>query len=105
MKRIASIIRMEKNWLDKKCVNSNYSYYLLLVTANVVPSSLILSTLMMKAMGCSETEVLKTAKRHIREDSILQECAFPFYASIPPLFGIVFRYTTINNSLIIIPDS
>jgi arginine/lysine/ornithine decarboxylase len=45
----------------------------LLVTANVVPSSLILFTLMMEAMRSSETSVLTRAKRrYIPEDCIHQ---------------------------------
>jgi hypothetical protein len=42
------------------------------VTANVVPSTLILSSLMMEAMHSSETWILtKATQRHIPEDSIL----------------------------------
>jgi hypothetical protein len=45
----------------------------LLVTANVVPSSLIISTLMMEAIRSSETSVLtRTTRRHIPQDGILQ---------------------------------
>jgi hypothetical protein len=45
---------------------------LLLVTANVVPSSPILVTLMMKALPSDETPVLTTATQHnIQEDGIL----------------------------------
>jgi hypothetical protein len=44
----------------------------LLVTANSVPSSLILSTLKMQAASSSETSVLtKATQHHISEDDIL----------------------------------
>jgi hypothetical protein len=44
----------------------------LLVIANVIPSSLILFTLMMKAIRSYETSVLtRVTRRHIIEDSIL----------------------------------
>jgi hypothetical protein len=46
----------------------------LLVTANVVPSSPILLTLMMEAIRSSETLVLsRTTRRNIPEDGILHK--------------------------------
>jgi hypothetical protein len=45
----------------------------LLVTANVVPSSLIVVTLMMEATRSSKTSALaKATRRHILEDGIPQ---------------------------------
>jgi hypothetical protein len=49
-----------------------YEEFRLLVTAEVVPSSLILFNLMMEAVRSSETLLLTTAtRRHIPEDGIL----------------------------------
>jgi hypothetical protein len=55
----------------------------LLVTANVVPSSAILVTLMMEATRSSETSVLSRAtRRHNPEDSILH-----YYPEFPELLN------------------
>jgi hypothetical protein len=51
-----------------------HSRHHLLVTANVVPSSLILVTLMMQALGSSETSVLtRGTERNTPGDGILQQ--------------------------------
>jgi hypothetical protein len=72
----------------------------LLVTANVVPSSPIIVTLMMVALSSSETSVLTRARRHnISEDGILQECGSltskPKYSSIH--FILFFSLTVLRR--------
>jgi hypothetical protein len=86
-KEFIAIIRGEKNQGARNNVSSNYrpnyaakkyygiflrSVHPLLVSANVVPSSVIRVTLMMVVLHSFETSVLTTAtRRNIPEDDIL----------------------------------
>jgi hypothetical protein len=66
----------------------------LLVTANVVPSSLILFTLMMEAICSSETSILtRTTPRHIPEEGILHESVSIFRRAEEPNRGCVYSQT------------
>jgi hypothetical protein len=62
----------DKNWRAKNSVSSLRSVLLLLVTANAVPSSPILVTMMMEAIRLSEMSVLaRTAWRNSPENGII----------------------------------
>jgi hypothetical protein len=64
----ASLARTKKNTFFR---NATPCY--LLVTANIVPSSLILVTLLMEAIHSSETSILKRATvRHILEEAFFR---------------------------------
>jgi hypothetical protein len=72
-------VALVKTDVSKECITSNirlvfiHSVLQLQVTGNVVPSSLILFTIMMEAIPFSETLVLTRAKwRNFPEDSFLK---------------------------------
>jgi hypothetical protein len=96
VENIATIIRMERisELWTTLAVTSNWnilrSVFQLLVTANIVSISLILSTLMMGATRSSETSVLTRAtRRHIPAYSILHsKCQF---ACVDIIFYTKFR--------------
>jgi hypothetical protein len=72
MENIRSIERTELRKIPKEYIVFLRSVRRLLVTANVVTSSLILVTLMMEPLRCSETSVFRRdMQRNILEDGIL----------------------------------
>jgi hypothetical protein len=75
------------------------SVRLLLAMANVFPSSLILVTLMMKALRSSEMSVLtRSTRRNIQENAILSKFAYIFliFARAQMLKTKYFLYSSIE---------
>jgi hypothetical protein len=79
MLRPTVMLRMQSSKMVRRgsCKNRRFggthSVLRLLVTANVVPSTSILVTLMMEAISFPETSVITRAtRRHIPEDNILR---------------------------------
>jgi hypothetical protein len=93
--RINSIIRVEKTFMFL------FSVFLLLVSANVVPSSPILVTLMMEAVRSSEMSVHTRAIRcNIPKDDVLQvkflitedECSKKTHHPYSTMFKVLCRH-------------
>jgi hypothetical protein len=87
--RIANVIRVIRfGELGTKLAVTS-SEFQLLVTANVFPASLILSTLMMKAIRSSETSVItRVTWRHIPEIAILHSHCREILKSFIALSGL-----------------
>jgi hypothetical protein len=82
---LGTTLTVSSNWSElRKNTSFLCSVLRLLVTANIVPSSPILVTLMMEAIHSSETSVLTRAtRRNVPEDDNLQ-FIIPSASELPP---------------------
>jgi hypothetical protein len=87
------------------CKNRRYggTYRLssgLLVSANVVPSSLILFTLIMEEIVSPKRRILQATRCHISEDGILQNMAYEItlllFTCVPPYLFLFFVFYAVR---------
>jgi hypothetical protein len=89
IKRVTRIGDLEINLAVRFSHSISSQRASLLVTANVVPSSLILVTLMIEELRSSETSVLtRSTRRHIPEDGALRSRYTDDATAAPTFAGV-----------------